>query len=120
MILPVGGPAGIWAYDCRECGARIASESHCIAVAGKPTLATYVNPAGLECEVMTVARAANLAQADDATEEHTWFEGYAWRPVGCAACGVHLGWRYEAAGAPSGPAGFFGLLVGALRKVREE
>ena len=101
---------------CRKCGARIASEDDFLSVAGRPVRAAYVNPAGIRCQILTLAKATNVAAALESTEEHTWFEGYAWSPAACASCGLHLGWRYEAAGPDLQPPSFYGLLAEALSR----
>ncbi len=110
----LGRPPGTIA--CRLCGARIASEDDLMQVLGRPVQAAYVNPLGLACEIVTLGRATNIAGADVSTGEHTWFEGYAWRPVACASCGQHLGWRYEASSPHLAPQAFFGLLVGTVTR----
>ena len=107
------------AYACRGCGTRVASDADCVSVGGRPIRAAYVNPAGVTCEILTIETAGNLAHADFSTEDDTWFEGYAWRPVACSKCGAHLGWRYEAADPSATPPDFYGLLVAATARVVE-
>ena len=107
------------AYACRGCGTRLASDADCISVGGRPIRAAFVNPAGVTCEILTMASVENLAHAVVSTEEETWFEGYAWRPVACATCEAHLGWRYEAADSSATPPDFYGILVAATTRIVE-
>lgn len=104
---------------CRNCGARIAREEDRLSVMGRPFQAIYLNPLGQPCKIATLSDAANVTAAAFSTEEYTWFEGYAWRPVACASCQQHLGWRYEATAPGRDPRAFFGLLVEALRRPDE-
>ncbi len=106
-------------FTCRGCGAPIAMEKDVLSVMGRPVQATYLNPLGTPCKIVTVAEAGNLEGARVATEEHTWFEGYAWRPVVCVSCRLHLGWRYEAVRPGLEPPAFYGLLVGAVLRPGE-
>ena len=107
------------AYSCRRCGSRVSSEDDSISVGGHPVRATYTNPAGIPCEIITFREAENILGADFSTEEDSWFEGYSWRPVACAKCREHVGWSYEAVEPNLEPPVFYGLLTGALRSVRD-
>jgi cereblon len=97
----------------------VAREADLIEVQGQPVRKTYHNPHGIPCEVYTFSKAGKLSAGSEAIEAFTWFEGYAWRPVGCAACKTHLGWRYEASEPHLDPQVFFGLLVEALTEKTE-
>jgi hypothetical protein len=119
MILFIGLvrlPGASWKYACRRCGAELASEKACLEIMGRPIRATYKNPDGILCEIVTLVRAGNLVEIAEATLENTWFEGYAWRPVLCERCGLHLGWRYETEDPSRSPSTFYGLLVEAMQK----
>ncbi len=107
-------------FVCRNCGARIASEADVVSISGRPARTRHDNPLGETCEIITFLDARGLEGAEFSTEEHTWFEGYAWRPVCCGNCRRHLGWRYEAAAGGLDPAAFYGLLVPAIAKVRDD
>ncbi|MHC5036269.1 MAG: cereblon family protein [Planctomycetota bacterium] len=107
-------------YRCAQCGTPLASERDRIRVMGRPSRARYQNPHGVQCEILTFSEAVNLKGADFSTEEHTWFEGYAWRPVSCVLCGTHMGWRFEASGPHLEPQTFLGLLVSGMREGPEE
>jgi len=117
VLLPGLGPP---TYVCRNCGKRIAFEEDLVEALDRPSRATYFNPYGVPCEIRTFSRADNVEQAPFSTDEHTWFEGYAWCPVGCAGCRVHLGWRYEAVESHLEPPVFFGFLTTALMEAGRE
>lgn len=96
---------------CRECALPVADPREIFKLGEGPQL--YLNPHGILHEVVLVGTARNLLLVGDATLEHTWFAGYAWRIALCARCHSHLGWRYEAADARSPPI-FFGLRRAAV------
>jgi cereblon len=106
-------------FACAKCGAKLAPESARVSIAGRPLRATYTNPMGLVCDLLTVREAVNLEAPAEFVAEHSWFEGYAWQPVVCGRCSTHVGWRYQAVRPGLEPARFFGLLAGAVRRVAE-
>lgn len=69
----------------------------------------FSNPMGVRYVIACFDRAETV-QRGAATEEHTWFPGYAWQVAHCPECQVHLGWRFV------GPdhAEFFGLICDRL------
>jgi hypothetical protein len=98
---------------CRACALPIADPRSIFRLGEGPQI--YLNPHGILHELLLVAAAQNLLLVGEATTEHTWFAGYAWRIALCARCHAHLGWRYEAApGEARSPAIFFGLRRAAL------
>ena len=116
LIAPLWGGRPIpAAHACRGYGAPVATDREAVSVAGRPVRSTHRNPAGISCQILTFSRTTNVETAGDATEEFTWFEGYAWRAAGCVRCNLHLGWRYEEVRSPLVPREFYGLLVEALR-----
>jgi len=68
-----------------------------------------VNPAGYRYHFGCFRAAPGCTTQGAASEEHTWFPGYAWRIANCASCLGHLGWRYE-----RGADGFYGLILERL------
>jgi hypothetical protein len=110
--LPGLGPR---TFLCGRCGSPVALDEDLVGILDRPETATYYNPYGIACEIRTFRRARNLEAADFSTDDHTWFEGYAWQPVGCARCGAHLGWKYDAVEPYLDPQSFFGLLTSALK-----
>ena len=95
---------------CAGCHNVVASVDQICRVLGRPPRKTYVNPHGLLCPVLTLTGGLGLKQAEFSSTEKTWFEGYAWRPVSCAACELFLGWRFEAVAPQARPRTFYGLL----------
>lgn len=71
-----------------------------------------VNPLGIEFTVRLFSAAPGAMPAGPASARATWFAGYSWRLVGCAACREHLGWLYEGGDTPPS---FFGLIADALK-----
>jgi len=56
------------------------------------------NPHGITYHIGCFREAAGSTATGEATQEYSWFKGYAWRITLCAHCHVHLGWRFEAPG----------------------
>jgi hypothetical protein len=100
-----GGSPGLF---CRTCGYRITSDDQRISVNGSHTH-TFFNPAGLVFELGCFGRAPGCLIGNQASTLFTWFAGFAWRPVSCARCAVHLGWRFE-----KDDAVFFSLILASL------
>ncbi|MDQ2696585.1 MAG: cereblon family protein [Pseudomonadota bacterium] len=71
----------------------------------------FANPLGLEFRIGCFDAAPGCALIGQATGEHTWFAGFAWRIGLCRRCGTHLGWGYRGGGE-----GFFGLILDRLRQ----
>jgi hypothetical protein len=110
-------------YHCVQCGAVLGSAAHRISVLGRPPRQTYTNPHGIACDIVTLSACQGYHPAAHRSTENTWFDGYAWRPLGCGGCGGFLGWRFEAtseatSASPSkahgGPRRFYGLLTDRL------
>jgi len=70
----------------------------------------FANPAGRVFEVLSVRHAAAVVLWGEPTLEHTWFSGYAWRPITCSVCGRHLGWCFDAV-ADAEPARFYSFIT---------
>ena len=102
-------------YVCVYCRELLAEAADQISVLGREPRRSYVNPHGIACDIVTLATCQSYRPADHSSRTDTWFEGYAWRPLGCGGCGGFLGWRFEAsADAPPGPRRFYGLLTERL------
>jgi hypothetical protein len=67
-----------------------------------------MNPHGLSFVFGCFGEAPGVKTFGDAYAEHSWFTGFRWRIVLCAACQQHLGWRFEGSGI------FYGLLLARL------
>ena len=110
-----GGDEPSTKYHCTHCKEHLANADDQLEVLGRPPRRSYLNPHGIECEIVTLSDCLSVRAAESSSTEHTWFAGYAWRPLGCGACGEFLGWRFEAtADAAPGPKRFYGLLVERL------
>ena len=109
LFIGVGRSGKGETLHCAACGALISRRDAICRVMGRPPRKTYVNPHGLLCPIVTLAETTGLDHDDFSSGEHTWFPGYAWRPAACAACGLFLGWRFEARAAAV-PERFHGLL----------
>lgn len=97
------------AIRCAACGHPITTASQRISVAGAHQH-TRLNPHGYVFLFGCFRAAPGCAVAGVPTEEDTWFPGHRWSHALCGACGAHLGWRFDGAGAES----FFGLVLERL------
>jgi hypothetical protein len=95
-----------WLY-CKSCAVPIAPVAAILPEGEMPLV--FANPHGMIFELLLLSRAQSVRLIGSATDEFTWFPGYAWRVALCAGCGTHLGWRFEAIKGGSPPV-FFGLL----------
>ena len=98
---------------CAACRHLVTHQDERISVGGSHEH-TCTNPAGLAFRIGCFREAGGCVAIGEATTEHTWFEGCAWRVALCAKCERHLGWRFLA------PADdFHGLIVDRLSSVGE-
>lgn len=96
---------------CARCEAEITRPDERVSRGGAH-LHDRINPSGHVFRFGCFASAPGARVEGETSLEATWFAGHAWRFAACAACGAHLGWRWE------GPSGtFFGLILAALRGV---
>lgn len=93
---------------CRRCDHAITPAAARVSRAGAH-VHTRINPDGWVYQLGCFAEAPGCVTTGPATTEHTWFVGHAWRVALCAACGEHLGWRFEAAADA-----FWGLILERL------
>ena len=91
---------------CLHCGHVLASLADRVAVGGHRQ-SVHINPNGVSFRLEFYRRASGCLGAGPSTAEHTWFAGHEWQVALCAPCGVHVGWRFRAAG----ESGFHGLIV---------
>ena len=94
---------------CRECLFPITREEEQNEWAGSRQH-TFANPAGIVFTIGCFDVAEGCAPVGPASEEFTWFPGFAWRVGICRGCLTHLGWHFDA---PSGAA-FWGLILDHL------
>jgi hypothetical protein len=93
---------------CVACGHAITHWDHAVAIDGAREH-RLTNPAGFSFHIGCFRAADGCTEMGDATTEHTWFAGCAWRIAVCARCRAHVGWRFE------GREGFYGLILSRLR-----
>lgn len=91
---------------CSACGARIAPSNASMEVNGAHEH-EFMNPAAIRFVVACFREAPGCAGEGPSSTVWSWFPGRAWRVALCKACGVHLGWSFEA----EGSAPFFGLIA---------
>ena len=101
---------GAEAFQCAACGEFIAHSAGLILLNGKMRH-VFVNPAGLKCDFQTFDNCPGAIALGEATEEYTWFPGYAWTAAFCASCLLHLGWLYKGVSCNGRPPAFWGILV---------
>lgn len=94
---------------CRQCGQHITKESWRVSVDGAHRH-TFANPQGNVYDIGCFGSAMGCLGAGPPSTEFSWFRGYSWQIVLCAACMTHLGWFFLS----SGEHHFFGLIVDRL------
>lgn len=92
---------------CARCGQVITRERHRTTVNGRHHH-TRVNPHGFVFHFGSFAAAEGCLITGPPTPEDSWFAGYVWEFVHCAACHAHLGWVFH------GEGNFFGLILDRL------
>lgn len=93
---------------CAACQHPVTHQDERIPVGGSHEH-SCTNPAGHTFRIGCFHEAAGCIAVGEASTEHTWFKGYAWRVALCASCERQLGWRFLA------PADYFhGLIVDRL------
>lgn len=90
---------------CRACGAVISELSDVVDLSSKDLQAhfgkheklpakTFVNPEGLEFQVVTV-RDASVTAVGPWSSTMSFYEDYEWKVVRCGRCGMQVGWWYQ-------------------------
>jgi hypothetical protein len=92
---------------CRACRHAVTREEERIAM-GSAHRHTFANPSGIVFEIGCFRNAPGCAAVGPLSAEFTWFAGYSWQIGVCAACRLHLGWRFVGADR------FFGLILDRL------
>ncbi len=92
---------------CASCRHLVTDLSEEMEIQGKH-IHFHTNPHGFDFRFACYGRAPGCRAYGPATAEHSWFQGYSWQLALCAACGEHLGWRYQ------GENIFFGLILDRL------
>ncbi len=78
---------------CTVCKNYITDLDAAISINGAQSH-TFSNPAGYSYTIDCFHSAPGCQVIGDATEDFTWFNGYAWQIVTCDACREQLGWFY--------------------------
>ena len=94
---------------CAACGYPITHKQARKSMSGNHEH-QFTNPHGISFRIGCFAEAPGCVHVGDATEEHTWFPGHAWRIAICASCQQHLGWGFHGRDGSR----FFGLIVDRL------
>lgn len=93
---PAGELAALVCADCHECIAPIASAKTAGTVERGSGESVFSNPAGWAVRLIVVPRArVAVCRHYAPSREASYFEGFAWTAVECAACAAHLGWRFD-------------------------
>ena len=71
------GGNGAKAFQCAACGGPVTRSDRLLPLGGK-NRHLYTNPAGAECDFYTFHSCPGAIAPGEATEEYTWFPGYAW------------------------------------------
>ncbi|XP_072945321.1 protein cereblon isoform X2 [Epargyreus clarus] len=94
---------------CSSCNGEIARREHVVPMSSEGVHSNYTNIGGYMHDIVTVSRAYNVGLTGAASAEFSWFPGYTWTVANCAACGSHIGWRFDAEKRNLRPQQFFGL-----------
>jgi hypothetical protein len=94
---------------CLQCRHEITSRRQKITRHGAHEH-TFVNPAGHIFHLACFKEASGCLPRGELTEEHTWFQGFAWNYALCGQCLNHLGWVFYGKGSDR----FFGLITDKL------
>jgi predicted RNA-binding Zn-ribbon protein involved in translation (DUF1610 family) len=112
-VIKATGGNGAKVFQCFACGYLITRSDHLISLQGK-NRHVFINPVGIEFDFQTFSSCDGAIAVREATVEHTWFPGYAWRFALCGRCGEHLGWYYEGVSSWNRPSAFWGILVARI------
>ncbi|WP_051328395.1 cereblon family protein [Desulfatirhabdium butyrativorans] len=82
---------------CAACLEPVATGKDRIAVDGSHAH-VFANPCGIVFEIGCFALAPGCGTVGEASDEFTWFPGYAWQIGVCGNCARHLGWRFASDG----------------------
>lgn len=95
---------------CRQCRNIITRPEEKIEVNGSHQH-TFANPNGQVFEIGCFQTAEGCGYTGEATEEYSWFRGYAWRVAVCGRCLTQIGWLFSAS---MGVSRFNGLILDRL------
>ncbi|XP_022907775.1 protein cereblon isoform X2 [Onthophagus taurus] len=98
--------------SCGKCRIGIAFQRDIFAMSKDGIQSNYCNPGGNVYETVTVMEATNFTLVGESSKQFSWFPGYAWTIMQCAACRSHLGWQFTSKN--HHPQRFFGLAHSCL------
>ncbi|GAA33019.2 cereblon [Clonorchis sinensis] len=101
---------------CVLCDCNITSSRHIICLAQEGSFQTYVNPAGVLHDIVTVSQVTHnsVSLVGSPSEEYSWFPGYSWTIANCTSCSHHLGWLFNAVKDELRPRRFWGIRRDAI------
>lgn len=89
---------------------KLASATDASVVAGRHEH-SFINPQGYIYRIRCFTAARNVSTLGSPSSEYTWFPGHTWWILNCAACGVHVGWRFDEQGSH-----FFALIADRIEE----
>ena len=93
---------------CGACQTVITDPVHAMGISGSHQH-SFTNPVGVVYDIAIYSKASCKLHGP-ATDEHTWFPGYAWRIALCPNCQHHLGWSFRNMDGNT----FYGLIIGRI------
>jgi hypothetical protein len=95
---------------CRQCYNLITDVAEQIEHQGSHTH-HFANPEGILFHIGCFGSASGCGSIGTATEEWSWFRGYAWKVSLCRQCLTHVGWKYLST---TSAESFYGLVLARL------
>ncbi|CAL8106858.1 unnamed protein product [Calicophoron daubneyi] len=96
---------------CGMCDSQITSNRYIVCLAQEGSFQTYVNPAGILHDMVTVSQVvdSSVTSIGSPSSEYSWFPGYSWTITNCSRCSQHLGWLFTADKDELRPRRFWGI-----------
>ena len=94
---------------CAQCRQPVTADVWRLTVSGSHQH-VFANPGGHIFVIGCFSSAPGCVVVGSLTSDFSWFSGTQWQIAVCAACGLHLGWRYTTLSNSS----FFGLILNRL------
>jgi len=100
---------------CIQCRNVVTHKQNAINVQGSHSF-IKTNPSNIDFHLGCFDTAPGCKNSGSASNEFSWFAGYAWRISLCNQCGIHLGWYFDRPGV----SGFYGLILDHLREEEDQ